>query len=152
MVSRIKSIDSTFQPSEFFDDKQKLISDSKVLLYNILSNSCIEAWVERGIHLSRTTSPHDYITANQLKLDEKNLFESSLSESYTSIVYRHRNRCAHNLKSYQNNLPTLKTLEKSTYVFENYFYRYLLLIILDTIFVKLYEEYTRLLESIPSIM
>jgi len=152
LIERIKNIDSKFQPSELFDDKQKLINNSKGLLYNIITNSCIESWVERGMHLSRTTSPHDYITANQLKLDENNIFESSLIESYILIVYRHRNRCAHNLKSFQNNLPTLKTLENPTYVFENYFYRYLLLIILDTIFVKLYEEYTRLLESIPSTM
>jgi len=149
LIEQIKNIDSTFQISTFFDNKQKIINDIKTDLYNILTNSCIETWVERGIQLSKAQSSHDFITASQLKLDEKNLFESSLIESYTTIVYKHRNRCAHNLKSFQNNLPTLRTLEKTTYVFENYFYRYLLLILIDNIFIKLYKEYNRLSDIIP---
>ena len=34
---------------------------------------------------------------------------------YERIVYRHRNRCAHNLKSYQENLPDLLTIESAGY-------------------------------------
>lgn len=154
LIERIKNVNSSFQPSKLFDNTQKpiLIQDCKKELYNLLTDSCVETWVERGIHLSKTNPNNDYIAANQLKLDEKNIFDSSLIDLYTTIVYRHRNRCAHNLKSYQNNLPTLKTLENQSYIFENYFYRYLLLIVLDKIFIKLYEEYMRLLESIPATL
>ena len=67
-----------------------------------------------------------------------------LQDFYTSFVYNHRNRCAHNLKSFQNNLPTLKTLTSEGFVYENYFYRFSILLLLDEIFVRLYKRYVEL--------
>lgn len=64
---------------------------------------------------------------------------------YDTIVWRHRNRCAHNLKSYQINLPDLSTLVKKEYDYENYFFRFSVLILFDEIFMKLYSEYLDLL-------
>lgn len=65
---------------------------------------------------------------------------SSLKEIYNS-VYRHRNRCAHNTVSYQQNLPSLEMLQSKEYVFENYFVRFAMLMLIDMTFVKLFEKY-----------
>ncbi|MBR1379002.1 MAG: hypothetical protein IJ557_07760 [Bacteroidaceae bacterium] len=57
------------------------------------------------------------------------------------VLYDHRNRCAHNLKSYQQNLPTLKSLTVDTYRYENYYLRFSLLMLIDQIMVTLYNYY-----------
>ena len=68
----------------------------------------------------------------------KNLLEDSLKYD---LLYNHRNRCAHNLQSYQQNLPTLKTLANGNYQYENYFVRFAILILIDKIFIELYKNY-----------
>ena len=77
-----------------------------------------------------------------------NLLVKELQDIYTDIVYSHRNRCAHNLGSYQNNLPTLKTLEDEKFVFDNYYFRFSILILLDEIFVRLYKRYQEGMEKV----
>ncbi len=70
-----------------------------------------------------------------------------LKKYFESIVYRHRNRCAHNLTSYQENLPTLSTLSEKDYDYNNYFFRFSLLILIDEIFIILYKKYIEALEN-----
>lgn len=67
---------------------------------------------------------------------------NELSLLYDEIVTHHRHRCAHNLTSYQQNLPSLNTLADSNYKYNNYFFRFTLLILIDEIFMTLYKEYT----------
>lgn len=62
-------------------------------------------------------------------------------------VYRHRNRCAHNTLSYQDNLPTLNKLLDNDYIYENYFLRYAILILIDKIVIALYKQYLSAMES-----
>lgn len=56
-------------------------------------------------------------------------------------LYKHRNRCAHNTSSYQQNLPTLKSLSTPEYIYENYFVRFFVLMLIDRIFELLYQRY-----------
>ena len=60
------------------------------------------------------------------------------------LLYKHRNRCAHNTSSYQQNLPTLKLLSTPEYIYENYFIRFSVLMLIDRIFVLLYKKYVEL--------
>lgn len=76
------------------------------------------------------------------------LFDKNLQEFYRTIVYDYRNRCAHNLTSYQNNLPTLKTLVEHSFDYENYFFRFAILVLLDEIFMRLYHAYLISTENI----
>jgi hypothetical protein len=69
-----------------------------------------------------------------------NLFESTLMDKY-ELLYKHRNKIAHNTHSYQQNLPTLKTLANENYVYENYFVYFTILVIIDEIFRALYRTY-----------
>ncbi len=64
----------------------------------------------------------------------------SLKDVYEKM-YRHRNRCAHNLKSYQNNLPTIETLDKQDFILENYYLYFAVLIIIDKIVTLLFKKY-----------
>lgn len=57
------------------------------------------------------------------------------------LLYKHRNRCAHNTSSYQQNLPSLKLLSTPEYIYENYFVRFSVLMLIDSIFVRLYQKY-----------
>ena len=81
------------------------------------------------------------------KFAEGDLLEGGIIKHFEKIVYRHRNRCAHNLVSYQENLPTLSTLSDKEYDYNNYFFRFSLLILIDEIFIKLYKKYIEALEN-----
>lgn len=72
---------------------------------------------------------------------------NTLLETY-GYLYRHRNRCAHNTKSYQLNLPHLDNLRDSTYQsFDNIFIFFIVLIIIDEIAIRLFEKYESLLKK-----
>lgn len=73
------------------------------------------------------------------------LLDKDYQEFYTEVVYKHRNRCAHNLASFQRNLPTLKSLTDESFVNDNYYNRFSMLILLDEIFVRLYKVYIEVL-------
>ena len=64
--------------------------------------------------------------------------KKGLNEMY-SCLYIHRNRCAHNLTSYQQNRPSLEILSGIDSVYENYYIRFALLIIIDKIMITLYR-------------
>lgn len=69
------------------------------------------------------------------------LLSGNLVGLYNDLVYRHRNRMAHNTLSYQRNLPALSTLSDPRYYLQNYFYRFALLIVVDEVFLRLYTKY-----------
>lgn len=72
------------------------------------------------------------------------LFQESVKDIYESVVYRHRNRCAHNTLSYQINKPDLKVLAGNDALKNNYFLRYALILVIDRIFIVLFEKYLSL--------
>lgn len=65
----------------------------------------------------------------------------ALKELFVKFVYRERNRCAHNTRSYQHNLPSLKGMMAKDYKLQNYFLFMSVILLLDKIFVKLFEIY-----------
>ncbi len=70
----------------------------------------------------------------------------SLKKIYENNLYKHRNRVAHNTQSYQRNLPTLKTLANENYQYDNYFVWFAILVLIDEIFIILYEKYLKTIE------
>lgn len=113
-------------------------------LEDILDSTLIERWEQNDyldyISLWKGLSCYSFAQGEMLLCKE-------LHELYTDIVYVHRNRCAHNLLSYQNNLPTLKTLLNDNFVYDNYYFRFSILILLDEIFVRLYKAYMELIKK-----
>ncbi|WP_449461001.1 hypothetical protein [Streptococcus suis] len=71
-----------------------------------------------------------------------NLLESEGQKAYDKL-YRHRNRLAHNTLSYQRNLPTLQELENKEFGDSNYFIWFYILIVIDKIMIKLFNEFNK---------
>lgn len=75
------------------------------------------------------------------KKDNIQFLEEKLKVYYTDYVYRQRNRYAHNLTSYQINVPTLTQLRNNNSKENNHFRMFSLLIMMDEIFMKLFEKF-----------
>ena len=111
----------------------------------IQSSTTLAAWLQQDID----NCPSGYPFQNRQKNngskcehgDSKSLIEGCIADDYPTVIYLHRNRCAHNLMSYQNNLPGLETLKSEDYPRNNYVYRFIILVIIDEIFIELYQEY-----------
>ncbi len=70
-----------------------------------------------------------------------------IPDFYKNTLYPHRNSCAHNLKSYQTITPSLTSLAKNGNDEINYFKMFFVLILLDEIFIRAFDEYVRLRET-----
>ena len=66
--------------------------------------------------------------------------DNYLNEAFDKL-YRHRNRCAHNLLSYQSNVPKLLDFTKDADGSDNYFTRILLLCMIDNVFARMFKFY-----------
>lgn len=74
------------------------------------------------------------------------LLEIGLQEIY-ELVYQERNRLAHNTLSYQQRFPIWKKSFIKNRDLNNYFLYFLVLCYIDRIFIKLFEEFSQLLEN-----
>ena len=82
-----------------------------------------------------------------IKKDNISSRGKALFEMYDEHLYKHRNRVAHNTLSYQQNLPTLNTLEKNDYLYNNYFIYFSIIILIDKTIMYLYNEYLKALRT-----
>lgn len=62
-------------------------------------------------------------------------------------LYNNRNRLAHNTLSYQENLPSLKSLQKEDDTSRNYFIWFFILVLIDRIFMEIFKVYLNELEE-----
>ena len=85
----------------------------------------------------------------QLLTSEKNIssaarintFNLALQGLFKKYVFVERNRCAHNTRSYQHNLPSIKEMVSPEHKLQNYFLFMSIIILLDEIYRKLFETY-----------
>ena len=66
-----------------------------------------------------------------------------LQYAYEEIVYKHRNRCAHNTICYQRNNPLIDVVSSADYPFHNYLSRFAILDLIDVIFICVYNIWRR---------
>lgn len=112
----------------------------------VLAESMLTSFAEKDLYYFRVHSSELFQDKN-IAFTENDFFSKALQDRYTEIVWNHRNRCAHNLTSYQNNLPTLSSLAGSQQKFNNYFFRYAILIMIDEIFRLVYQRYVLVMEN-----
>ena len=77
-----------------------------------------------------------------LATDAKTLLDLttvSFKPFYESVVYRHRNRCAHNTTSYHGRHLSLEVLAAKANAYENYLVRFGILILIDDIMRKTFD-------------
>jgi len=134
-------------------------SNNKTDILNITTSVIADTFSTSNLVISSQKSFIEYISIWN-GIDERffmgnhnDMFPSiagsySLKDIYENHLYKKRNRIAHNTKSYQQNLPTLKTLVDDKYKYDNYFLYFAILILIDNIFIHLYKEYLSLIEGI----
>ncbi|SUB89555.1 Uncharacterised protein [Porphyromonas macacae] len=124
--------------------RKKVISEAISKTKALFESTNVLDWGKRDF-ISYETNISSRLTDGQILINNQQsgskLFESVLQKDYDEIVYGHRNRLAHNTTSYQRHLPKLETIADEKYSLHNYFYRYTLLILIDLIFIHLYQEY-----------
>ena len=156
MLDVISNLGSCYNFDNLFNSEKKngIVDKIKDEIISTISDSLIEKWENRAFLFYKSnpsTYTKDSLFAN--RNTDKNakspysFLENDLKKYYEDVVYRQRNRCAHNLKSYQSNLPTFSTLINTTYDYENYFHMISVLLLLDNIYMILYREYIYLLDD-----
>jgi hypothetical protein len=130
-------------------DKSTILSETTTEVIQIFNDTNLSIWAQN--RFNNFPSIWSEIQIMQFANDNKNLFTEisagiSLKKIYKDYLYVHRNRSAHNSQSYQQNLPTLKTLIDVDYRYENYFLWFAILILIDKIFIELYKKYIDLIE------
>lgn len=141
LIKQIKKYDAAFDVTKL--NKAHIGSSTKDFISRAFSTSNFSAWDQRNY--LEFDKDKTLLKADQF-CDHTALLQTELQKRYEQL-YRHRNRCAHNTMSYQENLPTLTTLANEEYKFDNYFVRFAILIVIDKIFIELYNRYLYVLED-----
>lgn len=143
LIEQIKKRSSNYQ---ILTDSQKNLILAKINseILNVFDSTNLTIWSQK--RFNEYKSIWSGIEKKHFASDGNSLFAEinngvSLKEIYTEHLYKQRNRVAHNTQSYQQNLPTLKTLIKDNYKFENYFIWFSTLALIDEVFIKLYQDY-----------
>lgn len=142
LIKQIKEFNSSFTFNDWKNNVNNILHESCKSVVDIIKKSMVAYFFERALE----------------EFDEKTDGRISLTFSFTESkllsnhglyerLYRHRNRCAHNLRSYQQNLPDLKELSKDNYYAENYIEYFALLVSIDGIFINLYDKYLNALKN-----
>lgn len=150
LIRQIKKHSSTTFNLSYLN-KNSILSKVKDSVENVFNNTNLLNWTQK--------SYDEYlliwggVSQTFFATDENNLFaelsggQYSLKKMYETHLYTHRNKIAHNTLSYQQNLPTLRTLIQEEYKYENYFIFFSILILIDEVFRELYKKYLNALES-----
>ena len=156
LLKAISKIKDDFDSNSAID-KNSILQATKDTLIKFHRNSNINSFSSREykefIKIFDTIEDkciYQILDKNQLlfsKCDNcsnhKTCTKQKMLDNMYSHMYAHRNRCAHNLMSYQQNLPSLKSLSSADYIYENYYIRFALLIIIDLIITELYRIFEK---------
>lgn len=130
------------KPFNIDDIKKEKIKTDVLDYMDSKRNDCIfSIWAPEDFQIYES---HKHLfKINQFCSDSTILLQNGLSELYDSL-YRHRNRCAHNTTSYQDNIPSLRVLSNEKF-YCNYFLWFALLILIDNIFIALFDIFEQAL-------
>ena len=151
LLDEIRKYDEVF----IVDDamKDNIITDwrssTQLLFEKSLMSVCFKKKFEEYQTLIARVNRSWIMNNTQLLTNKANLATAektgtcglALKELFEKYVYTERNRCAHNTRSYQHNLPSLRSMTSAEYKLHNYFLFMSILLLLDKIYVKLFEIY-----------
>lgn len=148
----IKQIKKSFNEFDILTeiDKPNILTKTTSEISSEFSEKNLSIWAQRSFDEYGTI--WSGIQQTYFANDENNLFTGisngiSLKTIYEEYLYKHRNRIAHNTQSYQQNLPTLKTLVNEDFKYDNYFVYFSILVLIDFIFIELYRKYLLVVED-----
>ena len=122
--------------------KSRIVKSAWNLFYK---NGYDDTTVEDIITASKTskgTFYHYFKSKEGLLNTLSYLFDEKYEE-----LYNNRNKLAHNTLSYQDNLPSLKSLQNESDNSRNYFVWFFILVLIDKIFMDLFQIYMAELEE-----
>lgn len=131
--------ESLFQQHILTVKRGKYISQTLDRIISMFKDTTLSRWEERDYSFFRDHA-HGLFKGPSFMNQKSGLMDANLQRYYRTVVYEHRNRCAHNTTSYQKNLPTLAMLRDPIYPYQNYFYRFAFLLLLDEIYMGLYRK------------
>jgi hypothetical protein len=153
LIQQIEKRQGKIELSSFLQ-KNDILQKTLETIDNTFLNTNLLIWAQKSFNNYKEIFNNisiDYFSpdSNNLFTNKNNLSGNNqgIKEIYEEHLYKHRNRVAHNTLSYQQNLPTLKTLINEDYKYNNYFIYFALLILIDKIFIDLYKEYLISLEE-----
>lgn len=114
--------------------KKNVYEETKQKIVEVFFRSELKSCIEHQYRQFKKADFSDFVDKSQNELLSKPL------QKIYALLYSERNRCAHNLKCYQQHLPNFDVLANKDYSFQNYFYFFWLLFIIDSIFVCLYKK------------
>ncbi len=124
-------------------DRGKLLADAIEDVKKACDGTLMQIWYadyyQDFEEITRNMNASDILEWNEKDCKCKDLLKGEMRKAFDAMYY-HRNRCAHNTTSFQRNLPKFEALSGKTAVYENYFIRFFVLILLDRLFVMLYKE------------
>lgn len=125
-----------------FLDAKTIAEKTKETIIKYFENTLFEYNMEQDFTIFK--NDNFLIDAYSNLKGKKSIFPVDNSQNYNILrfyengLYRERNRCAHNLRSYQQNLPRLIDIRNKGNA--NYYYYFHLLSIMDEIYKKMYEK------------
>lgn len=125
--------------NEVFYDREKLIESAAKEVLETFDQTNLSIWAQSAFF--DFSKIRGSIKRNHIASDSEIFNDPSLKSWYIDHLYRHRNRVAHNTSSYQQNLPTLKTLMDEKYKYENYFLFFFMLTLIDKIFIEAHRKF-----------
>lgn len=127
LVSQVGGIDE--------HQKRILLDELKDFKDNLLEKSIIKEWLPREL---RDLKIKELFAINRWGGDS--LFNSPLNDKIYRSLYDHRNRCAHNVLSYQGNMMSPSKIKKmGEYDYASWL---TLLVLMDKIYIFLYKQFT----------
>ena len=121
-----------------FLKREKRIHEIIQGIIDLFDSSKVKRWAEQDFIHFKSKAKRFF---DPKRVAQKQLLDGELIGYHQSSVYKHRNACAHNTVSYQQNLPTLSTLRINDYKQRNYFFRFTLLVLIDEVMVRTYKYY-----------
>lgn len=129
---------ANYKPFADFGSKIRLVGSSKITVMSVLGASVFAIF--KGREYNYFVDNFEGLCENAVAGD-KYLLRDNLAKVYDSL-YLFRNRCAHNSRSSQLNIPYLRELRGSDYLkYNNVFSYFATVLIVDAVFCEMFRVY-----------
>lgn len=129
--------------AEDYLNKKSICTSAKDEIVKMFAKTPFKFWSERK---------YNFLKSNNSLIREEHFCVNGglLNEPLISLyndLYNTRNRLAHNVMSYQDNMPTLKLLANNNEGSNNFFIYFALLNLIDKVFTEVYKLYSHIIDS-----
>ena len=143
LIEAIEHFEPSFSITNLID--VALLNRTMSMVNSLFSQSALSVWQNREYAFYQSHRANVF-SSTQIGKPKQNgakvysLFQTALKDWFEKLVYKHRNRCAHNTLSYQVNKPELDKLADAENEYHSYFFRFAIIILMDEIFMALYRK------------